>query len=334
MTVQATCYTFPEMNAYLVWIAASLLGTPLYTLEGRLRYPSEQQERDHRESHSRPHFMQVLLETSTGKPVMAGHADPDLKFKFSRVPQGQYYLVAHDRHYEARQTVEVTKSFADPRGRIRVDVLLRPVASAEGQTVSFLRLKVAPKALELYQKAERALLEGEEGRAVRYLEEAIALSPEFSEALNSLGTHYHRAGLYSRSIQLFRRAIEGDPKAFAAHVNLGGSLVSAGRYQEAVDANGQALALRPDDALANAQMGIGLYHLGRHEAALPYLEKAKQSDPSSPTYPQLFLAEIFLARGRKEEAARQWEDYLQRHPDAPDAARIRGKLQALDGGKH
>jgi len=46
----------------------------------------------------------------------------------------------------------------------------------------------------------------------------------------------------------------------------------------------RAFALDPENALAEQGMGKALAHLDRAPEALPYLEKAMQVNPETPTY--------------------------------------------------
>jgi len=60
-----------------------------------------------------------------------------------------------------------------------------------------------------------------------------------------------------------------------------------------------------------------------------YLERARQIDPAHFSHPQLYLAEIHLRRGRKAEAASVLEDFLQHHPDYPQAEIMRHRIAEL-----
>jgi tetratricopeptide (TPR) repeat protein len=113
-------------------------------------------------------------------------------------------------------------------------------------------------------------------------------------------------------------------------VNLGGLLLATGRLQEALTYNEKAVAQRPKDPLANAQAGITYFELGDVDRAEPALTAAERADPAHFTRPQLFLAKIHLRRGEREEARRELEDCLARHPDDGDAERLRAEIRDLD----
>src|ERR1039458_677624 len=86
---------------------------------------------------------------------------------------------------------------------------------------------------------------------------------------------------------------------------------------------------RPTDALANSQLGMTYFELGQYDSAVKYLERAREIDPAHFSHPQLFLAEIHLRRGEKREAASVLEDFLQHHPDYPQAEKMRQNIVEL-----
>jgi len=259
------------------------------------------------------------------------------KFSFKNLPAGQYSVIVLARGYpKVRKTVDITPSFADSSGKVEITVeIQRPGAGQRArdlqQTVSVRRLTVSKKAEKEYERARKAAVQSDYDAMVRHLRKAIELEPQFAEAMNDLGTHYHRAQRYEEAIELFRSASRVDPDAFTPHLNLGGSLLEAGRPIEALEANGRALELDSSDSLAHAQMGIALFTLGHHQPALFHLNEAKRIDPGSASSPQLILADIYLRQGRKDRAISELEDFLALHPDLPSAVNVRKEIESLKG---
>jgi tetratricopeptide (TPR) repeat protein len=106
-------------------------------------------------------------------------------------------------------------------------------------------------------------------------------------------------------------------------------LVTLHKLDEALEVNARATMTRPNDALANSQLGMTHFELGQFDTALKYLERARKLDPAHFSHPQLFLAEIHLRRGQKPEAALVLEDFLQHHPDYPQAEIMRQNIVKL-----
>ena len=259
------------------------------------------------------------------------------RFSFKKLPAGQYSVIVLARGYpKVRKTIDITPSFADSSGKVEITVeIQRPGAGQRArdlqQTVSVRRLTISKKAEKEYERARKAAVQSDYKAMVRHLKKAIELEPQFAEAMNDLGTHYHRAQRYEEAIELFRSAARVDPDAFTPHLNLGGSLLEAGRPIEALEANGRALELDSDDSLAHAQMGIALFTLGHSQTALFHLNEAKRIDPGSAASPQLILAEIYFRQGRKNRALLELEEFLALHPDLPSAVNVRKKIESLKG---
>jgi len=165
--------------------------------------------------------------------------------------------------------------------------------------------------------------------AVKRLEHAVELAPQFVDAWNNLGTIAYQSQQYERAEKCFRTALEQDPRAYEPLVNLGGVLINTHKLDEALMYNEDAVLLRPNDALANSQLGLTFFVVGNFDLAVKYLEIARRIDPAHFSHPQLVLAEIHLRRGENREAADALEDFLLHHPDFPTADKIRESIAKL-----
>jgi tetratricopeptide (TPR) repeat protein len=161
---------------------------------------------------------------------------------------------------------------------------------------------------------------GNIAEGVRHIERALAIHPEYPEALTNLGSACHAAGDYTRAARLFARVTEIAPDLLAGWLNLGVTLLVAGDPRRALQAEMHALGLRPDDAFVLYQVGLCHYRLRELEAARRFFERVIELDPCSATYPHLCLARIALAENNKDEAARLLREVSRLHPFAPHPA--------------
>lgn len=114
---------------------------------------------------------------------------------------------------------------------------------------------------------------GREEESVEYLEKAIALDPEFDEALNHLGYTWAEKGKnLDRALDLIERAVKQDPEN-AAYLD---------------------------------SLGWVLFKLGRTSEALPHLERAAAllTEPDATVYDH--LGDVLAALGRMAEAKEAW----------------------------
>lgn len=259
----------------------------------------------------------------------------DGRFQFAKIPAGTYTLViSTSARGEVVQTVELSSGTVDSRGRLDLALTLGTdnlEGRGTGAMVSKASLAVPERAMKEYADAQHCF----SGRnpnvacAASHLRRAVQVAPRFMAAWNQLGTIAYQAHRYPEAESDFRKGLEADPAAFEPLVNLAGVLLNLNRLPEALDFNLLAVARRPNDALANSQLGICYFDLGEDGPAEKYLKIAVQLDPAHFSNPQLALAEIYLKRDQKTEGIGQMRDFLQRHPDSPEAAKIRSRIDAL-----
>jgi tetratricopeptide (TPR) repeat protein len=256
----------------------------------------------------------------------------DGRFSIKKLPAGTYTLsVFVPGSGEARQTIEVGPGTADKRGRVQVRMRLKdgdlnrdPVRRQHA--VSARQLAIPEAAAREYEAAQKDLQKRDTASAVRHLERAVEIAPEFAGAWNNLGTVSYQTRNFARAEECFREALRQDPAAYEPLVNLGGVLINLNKLDEALELNVHAVLIRPNDALANAQLGMVYFDVGNFDAAIKYLERARQADPAHFSHPQILLAEIHARRGEWKAAADDLEDFVNHHPDYPAAAKMREKI--------
>jgi tetratricopeptide (TPR) repeat protein len=281
-------------------------------------------------SAARQQFRWIQIESVDRRFVDTGEIDPDGMFVLKNIPEGLYKLiiVASDRKREEQRTIEVRPAFADAHGRIAVKIELPDTAAAADKfKVGVNALGVSPKAVEELHRAYEA--RGDIEKARQHLQKAIDIAPNFDEALNNLGTIYYHDQNFTKAAELFARALQANPNSFPAQVNLGGALISSRDYERALTENLKAVDMRPGDSLAQSQLGQSFFYLKRYDEALIHLKAAKNIDPMSFTLPGFFIAEIYHARGEKESAVEEYQEFLKVHPGHPYTTLIQNRIRAV-----
>ena len=255
------------------------------------------------------------------------------EFRFRSLAPGNYTVaVVRKGLGEVRRTVVVSSAVAGKSGVVHATI---PYTSAEaaanpsGAMVSVHQISIPGNASAKYAVAQKRLAARDPEGAVRNLEEAVAIAPQFSAAWNALGVIAFQTGDDQRAEILFRKSLAADPGAFEPLVNLGGVLLKHNAAADALPFNQRAARDRPEDALANAQLGMNYFQLDRFDEAEPYLLAAKRLDPAHFSQPQLFLADIYTRRGNRGAAVKELEDLLALRPDGPLSGSIRRDLARL-----
>ena len=304
----------------LILVAAAAPAQVLYELSGRIGP----------EGHAL-----VTLFGATHPFTTSTFTDESGRFTFKKLAAATYTLaVFQPGRGDARQTIEVGPSLADAHNRVQLTITLRdadfdPTSDRRRHSVTTRELAIPERALRDYVDAQRDLEKRDVEAAEKHLEHAVELAPRFANAWNTLGTIAYQTRRFPLAEQRFRQSLKQDPTAYEPLVNLGGVLVTVHKLDEALEVNVHATLTRPNDALANSQLGMTYFELGQFDSAVKYLERARQLDPAHFSHPQLFLAEIHLRRGQKCEAARVLEDFLQYHPDYPQAEIMRQNIVEL-----
>lgn len=263
-------------------------------------------------------------------------AEPDGRFRFTDLVPGTYSLAVYipeDR--QLLQTVDITPSFADGKGKVRRtfeydEQSLEAHLTVQPQSiVSARQLSVSFSANNEYAKAQSRLQHRDVDGAVKHLEKAVSLAPQFAEAINLLGTIAFQRRDFVTAERYFRQALEEDPRSYEPLVNLGGALLAQGRSREALSINLHAQNARPRDPLANAQLGLSYYATGDLDRAISYLQATEEIDAGHFSNPQLTLAEIYVRRADLAAAERELQSFLKLHPDSPHAEGVRAAIERI-----
>ena len=81
--------------------------------------------------------------------------------------------------------------------------------------------------------------------ARRDYEHALALEPNYPEALNNLGAVYYAKKNYRKAEKYYRKALALDSKSAAIYSNLGTAYFARGQYNQGIEAYRTAFALDP-----------------------------------------------------------------------------------------
>ena len=241
----------------------------------------------------------VQLETSGGGRVGSTYANPAGNFVLGNVAEGAYNVIVQVDGFEtARERITVPGFGSDVWISMRPRLRQRPFEDEAGlgspHLVDARQLRIPKSAVREYQKALDAVKEGKTDRAVKGLERAIRITPEFYEAVTELGKIFVDRMEYESAIDVFRSA---RPAAL-------------------------------DGAAASFYYGYSLYRTGEYEAAEKALLHSLTLDSAMPAA-HLVLANIFIKRREFEKALHQIDTYLEGTPANPNRADAEEKRAAL-----
>jgi Tfp pilus assembly protein PilF len=180
----------------------------------------------------------------------------------------------------------------------------------------------------LNNRGAEELFAGRAEAALRHLETAVKLAPEFAAAYGNLGIVRRRLGDVEGAFAAYRRALEIEPRHSTILTNLAVLYRALGREVEAraalraADLRGASpylLIIRGDFELAE----------GRHREALRLYGQAARMSPGLPG-PWLAIARAEIARGRTGRARKALHRVLEIDPENELAARLLEELALPD----
>jgi tetratricopeptide (TPR) repeat protein len=125
---------------------------------------------------------------------------------------------------------------------------------------------------EFYHRGEYVL-------ALKAMDKAIELNPDYVLAWNNKGVALEKPGHYEEVLKAYDKAIELKPDFAVAWHGRGFALQTLGRLEEALIAYDKAIELKPDFAEALTNKGVALQTLGRLEEALKACDRAIKLNP-------------------------------------------------------
>lgn len=117
--------------------------------------------------------------------------------------------------------------------------------------------------------------------AIEHSERAVAIAPDYPEAINGLGVGLARQGRLADAIEEYRRALAIKPEYDDAETNWGVTLVQQNDVAGAIAHYLRALAINPDNSNAHVNWGNALVRLNRIDEAIGHYEAALRIRPDN-----------------------------------------------------
>jgi tetratricopeptide (TPR) repeat protein len=294
------------------------------------------------ESHEAEAHLEVRLERSTAQLVMTAYTDAAGNFEFRNLGAGSYVVVVNAEGYEpVHQNVDVFNSFSDSSVTIflskpAVKVKERPTGldadDPDVIDVSQMKESLPKKAVQDYERAIEEKKRGRTANAIKLLEEAIHLAPNFFRAHNNLGILYRSTRRYADAEAEFKRSHDLNPKSDAPLSNLGSLYIEEAGLKEdqeaagvvldqALDSLEQAVKLNPRSASAYFLLGQANYRSSFFQEAEAAFKKGMEIDPNL-SAALLMLANVYVKQERWPEVLDLLDTYLRDNPKAADRASV------------
>jgi tetratricopeptide (TPR) repeat protein len=212
-------------------------------------------------------------------------------------------------------------------------IVLTRMGGVEGSTISVTSMAVPKEAHAAFEKGRKAGSEKKFDEAVKELNKAVAIYPQYAIAWSLLGEIHRLQNQFEPAKKEYAQALASDPKFVSPYFGLAAMAVVEGKWAEAARLTDQLVQLNPFAyPLAYFFNAAANYNLGKLDAAEQSARKFQQMDMAH-TRPDIatLLASILAEKHQYAEAAQLYRDYLAARPDAPNAAALKSEAQRLEG---
>jgi tetratricopeptide (TPR) repeat protein len=183
------------------------------------------------------------------------------------------------------------------------------------------------EAYKLYRRANDRFFEltaGGNDQAIKLLEQAVKIDPQFGAALALIGWSYHSRAAFGWSTEprqdlerawtYAQKALEVDPDQVEAHMLAGFLLVYRGQYGDARRMAGRAVEIDPANASAVGVQGLVFTWSGAPDLGLAKLKQAMEMAPFPPVFMYLEVGNAYLVLKQHEAAIPYLERAVQTAP--------------------
>lgn len=148
--------------------------------------------------------------------------------------------------------------------------------------------------------------------AVKEMEKAVSLDPEFAEAFNKLGDFMMKKGSMSKAIDMYKKSAELKPEIENTHFDLGCAYAHLGKYSEALYELQKALTLDPAHSEIYGKMGFVYLKMDMLNEAVQNLKKALAKDPED-LMARFTLGETLTRSGDREGARQHFAKVIEKY---------------------
>lgn len=251
------------------------------------------------------------------------------RYRFNNIPEGNYLMAVEYNNVEiARVAMLISQKKLEP---IRQDIelewtsTLRNTLGIVPAQNSYTRTN---QNRELYERAMKEINKSDLVKATATLRSLVEADPKDFQAWNELGMVYFIQKNFGGAESSYGKAIELKPDSVTSLVSLGRVRLAQKNNEGAIKILEDALKADPKSATANYFLGEAYLALKKGSVAIEYLNQAIKLDPNGMANAHLRLATLYNLAGHKNLAAIEYNEFLKKRPEYPEAQRLRDYIIA------
>ena len=219
------------------------------------------------------------------------------------------------------------RQLMDSYGRLAWQLARQLDPAFSGNEEAFVTAGSAVK-LEAFEQFTRGATEADHEERLRHLQQAVALSPDYSQAWMALGREQFSSQRYEEAINAFARVQASGPQGLEAGFYRGLALMFTGNYPQAEQAFAEVAHALP---LAEVLSNEGVAQARRGLDATALFRQAIAADPVAADY-HFNLAIALKRQGRSAEALTELEQCLRLRPGDGEVQAMRSAWSVRGAG--
>jgi tetratricopeptide (TPR) repeat protein len=159
----------------------------------------------------------------------------------------------------------------------------------------------------------------------------LVSTPDNAVTLNKLALLLAQTGQNEDAFKRFEQAIALEPRRPEFRMNLAGLAAVLGQWGRATDQYREAVLLTPKDYAAQYALAVALQRKGDDELAVTEFKKARRLKPDPLI--ALGMGASLERLGRKDEAVREYQDFIQARPNSSEAEKAKVQIARMSSGR-
>lgn len=250
------------------------------------------------------------------------------RYRFNNIFNGDYYLVVELDNVEvARVPILVSANSVD---LIRQDLEFRWKGGPRppAGVVSVDSYSRSNQTSALYERAMKEMKKNELTKAAATLRSLVEADPKDYPAWNELGMVYFVQRDLEAAANSYAKAIELKPDYVTALVSLGRVRLAQKNNDGAIQVLETAVKADPQSATAHYFLGEAYLAVRKGSIGVTHMNEALKLDPIGMANAHLRLGTLYNNAGAKDRAALEYNEFLKKKPDYPDAQKLRDYIIA------
>ena len=278
----------------------------------------------------KPIALDITLYNEYGNEFGKQRVQSSGRYRFIDIPDGRYYIVVA---YEGTELDRFTIDFSSQlKSDLQRDIELQAHAVSEAAKASVInaadKYNRGSKTSSMFSKAMNARKNKQNDEAATLLRQIVETDPADFPAWLELGTVYFSQKNYAEAEKAYLQAIAGHPDYFSALLALGRLRIVQKNFDGAIEVLSQAVKVQPTSAQANYFLGEAYLQNKKGSLGVRYLNEALKLDPIGMADAHLRLGALYNAAGMKDKAVAEFEEFLKKKPDDPEAKQLKDYIQA------